>query len=57
MVPIPCPPLTFATKTDLMNLIVPRGPAPLGEERRLNMESHHDGDETKGLFIRSCRII
>ena len=22
--------------------------APLGEERRLLMESHHDGDETKG---------
>jgi hypothetical protein len=28
--------------------------APLGEERGLLMESHHDGDETKGPFIRSC---
>ena len=34
----------LATKTDLINLIA----APLGKERRLLMESHHDDDETKG---------
>ena len=52
----------LATKTDLINLIVPSSAganqaAPLGEERRLRMGSHHDGDETKGPFICSCRII
>ena len=41
----------LATKTDLINLIVPLGAtqaAQLGEERRLLMGSHHDSDETKG---------
>jgi hypothetical protein len=34
------------------------GVTPVIAERRLRMESHHDGDETKGRgpFIRSCRI-
>jgi hypothetical protein len=31
--------------------------APLGELRRLLMESHHDGNATKCLFIRSCLFI
>jgi hypothetical protein len=47
-----------------MNLIVPLARAtqapPLGEEQRLRMESHHDGDETEGSvysFVQASRSV